>query len=224
MAGKNQKRKLRTAESLLSRIRRLLPKKNSTSVAVETGIDNQVKKNKTNIPVEEGSLSTRKKVEYPDYVPIERSTPEPSSPIERGRYFMKGDGHYMAIEPRGEGSAVLLFTGDIMCRGGQQKAAINRYGEYRFDDSFSEVKPIFNDSDLVAGNLETTLCASSPYMSEMTPINGRPHDNAPPTFLAALRYAGFDLIAMANNHNCDAGVYGIIDTLKNVEDYEFMHT
>ena len=229
MAGKNQKRKLRTAESLLSRIRRLLPKKNSTSVAVETGIDNQVKKNKTNIPVEEGSLSTRKKVErytieYPDYVPIERSTPEPSSPIECGRYFMKGDGHYMAIEPRGEGSAVLLFTGDIMCRGGQQKAAINRYGEYRFDDSFSEVKPIFNDSDLVAGNLETTLCASSPYMSEMTPINGRPHDNAPPTFLAALRYAGFDLIAMANNHNCDAGVYGIIDTLKNVEDYEFMHT
>lgn len=229
MAEKGQKHESKTKTSILSGIRRLLSGENSSSETHEKENLKQSKANKTNIPLQEKDSAMRKKVkrytiEYPDYTPIERSTPYLSYPCNDSRFYMEEEGRYAATKPRDEDSAVLFFTGDIMCRGGQQNAAMDRYGEYRFNDSFSEVKKVFDDSDLVAGNLETTLCASSPYMSEVTPINGRPHDNAPATFLAAIRHAGFDLIAMANNHNCDAGVYGILDTLKNVEDYGFMHT
>ena len=61
-------------------------------------------------------------------------------------------------------------------------------------------------------------------MSEQKEVDGKPHCNAPAEYLSALRYAGFDAVVTANNHNCDAGVYGILDTLDCIDEYKLMHT
>ena len=161
---------------------------------------------------------------YPGYDLVDRETPDVAEIGKSSRYHLGKDGYYHPSNPGNQGSAVLMFTGDLMCRAGQQTAALERYGEYVFDESYSMVKDVFSKADLVTGNLETTLCARAPYMSELGRADGNPHDNAPPSYLRAVKYAGFDLVAMANNHACDSGVYGILDTLDNVESYNFMHT
>ena len=162
-------------------------------------------------------------VRYPGFDIVERPTPRIECEYQN-RYFLRKDGYYQLNDQSNIGTADLMFTGDLMCRAGQQTTALEKHGEYRFDESYSYVKVIFHKQDLVMGNLETTLCARAPYMSEKKSADGRPNDNAPATYLAALRYAGFDALAMANNHNCDTGVYGILDTIDNVESYEFVHT
>ena len=160
----------------------------------------------------------------PSYEPIDRETPPHVSKMKNTRFKLYESGWYKNPGAEDSGEAVLMFTGDLMCQGRQQEAALERYGEYNFNKSFKAVKQIFESADLSIGNLETTLCAKAPYMSEENRVDDKPHCNAPATYLNALRYAGFDGVVMANNHNCDTGVYGILDTIDNVNDYKLMHT
>lgn len=74
------------------------------------------------------------------------------------------------------------------------------------------------------GNLETTVCESSPYTGEQYKVDGKYHCNAPTEFLDAIKRAGFDCLVMSNNHNCDSGVNGILETLDKVEQRGIMHT
>ena len=97
-------------------------------------------------------------------------------------------------------------------------------GTWNFSASFKYVKDIFSKADLVIGNLETTVSPSSPLAMQLHTLEGRPYLNAPSAFLEALKYAGFDLLTMANNHNCDAGVRGIVETLDQTDRYGFLHT
>lgn len=50
------------------------------------------------------------------------------------------------------------------------------------------------------------------------------HCNAPASYLDAIRYAGFDVLVNANNHNCDSAVMGLMDTLDALDERGFMHT
>lgn len=157
------------------------------------------------------------------YDPIDRAKVEPNYPITQPRYSMGEDGVYRSSSATGDNEAVIMLTGDLMCQTRQQEAGKTATG-YSFTESFDYVRSIFNTADFVVGNLEATLSESSPYMAESIEVEGRPHLNAPASFLEAVRYAGFDMVVMSNNHNCDSGVRGIYDTLDRVDEYRLMHT
>lgn len=167
----------------------------------------------------EWAIATYQK-EHPSYDVLDRAAPKPLYPIPESRYSFV-NGVYTNWER--SDSAVLMFVGDLMCQGRQQEAAY-KDGEYDFTESFSIVKDIFSEADLVVGNLETMLDSTAPYMSELNKVDGKPFCNAPATYLDALKYAGFDLLVNANNHSADTGVHGIFETISQLDKYSFMHT
>ena len=99
----------------------------------------------------------------------------------------------------------LVFAGDIMTHGPQIRAALGGDGQYDFRPSFSLVKPLIAEADLAVGNLETTF-GGKPY-------SGYPMFSSPEAFGEALRDAGFDVLTTANNHSCDRGRYGVVNTI-----------
>lgn len=121
----------------------------------------------------------------------------------------------------------LMFVGDLMCLAGQQyRARENAKGtgeEYDFSPSFRYVRELISGADCAFGNLETTLSSSWPYASQEKFIGGKQNCNAPKEFLGGLKYAGFDVLSLANNHCLDAETEGIIETLDAVEEYGFYH-
>lgn len=118
--------------------------------------------------------------------------------------------------------ATMMFVGDIMCLSAQQFCAMKQASggqKYDFTPSFEYVRPLLKKADCAVGNLETVLSSSSPYAAEQTHIGNMPNCNAPAVFLSALKYAGFDAFALANNHSIDAGIKGMTETLDALDDY-----
>lgn len=124
----------------------------------------------------------------------------------------------------GSGPVTVMITGDMMCTGAQQGKQGYDTGDYNFNGSYKYVKDIISDADLAIGNLETVLSPSWPYMHENAYIDNKANCNAPPRYLDALKYAGFDAVVMSNNHNCDSGVRGLVETIEQVERYELART
>ncbi len=103
----------------------------------------------------------------------------------------------------------IAAVGDIMAHMPQINSAYRKEKNiYDFRDHFSEVKPIFHASDLVIGNLETTLAGKDRGYS------GYPMFNAPDELADALAWAGFDVLSTANNHSLDRGEKGLLRTLE----------
>ena len=124
-------------------------------------------------------------------------------------------------------TATMMFVGDLMCLSGQQYVARKQASggaKYDFRPSFEYVNPILSRADCAIGNLESVLSHSAPYASEQKEIGGMPNCNGPAIYLQALKYAGFDALALANNHCCDAGVKGIEETLDALDEYGFKYT
>lgn len=149
---------------------------------------------------------------------------EPLGNIAKPRYKRNSKGIYSNSAKSKDKNATLLLTGDLMCQGVQQTKAMSKYGKYCFNDSFEYVKPVFASADLVVGNLETMLSESASFYSEEHYFDEKPHCNAPSTFLDALKYAGYDALVQANNHNCDTGIRGIHQTQSHLNQYGLMHT
>lgn len=154
---------------------------------------------------------------------VYRDLLEPLSKISEPRYTLK-DGVYTNESAKKTDDALLMFTGDLMNQTRQQEAAKTEDGTYIYNDSFSMVKSIFSQADFVAGNLESLLSNTSPYMSEEKALGGQPHCNGPSTYLDALKYAGFDALVNSNNHITDNGERGILQTLDLLEQYKFAYT
>lgn len=115
-------------------------------------------------------------------------------------------------------SAVLMFTGDIMCAVNHQRAAA-AYG-FDFHDAFDGIKSVISQSDYAVGVLETSCCDSAPYeCEELRLASGAPNCNSPSSFLKAVSGAGFDMLVTANNHNCDAGGAGLDATVGAIRHY-----
>lgn len=99
----------------------------------------------------------------------------------------------------------LLFAGDLMQHITQINAARMPDGSYNYDSYFENVQEYVKGFDLAFANLEVTL-GGRPY-------TGYPTFSAPDEFLTAIRDAGFDVLATANNHSCDRGRRGIERTI-----------
>lgn len=156
--------------------------------------------------------------EAPTETPTEAPTPTPK-PTPKPTATPK------PTEEQSSG-VTLVFAGDLMCLSAQQYAAQSQAGGhgYDFSPSFEYVKRIISGADFAMANLESTLSDSSPYAAQEPNIGGMPNCNGPKDFLAGVRYAGFDAVALANNHCCDAGLEGITDTISAVSEYGLKHT
>lgn len=99
----------------------------------------------------------------------------------------------------------LVFAGDIMTHGPQIKAADRGHGTYDFTPSFELVRPMIERANLALANLETTFGG--------TPYRGYPMFSSPSSLGSALKEAGFDVLTTANNHSCDRGHYGVVNTI-----------
>ena len=86
-------------------------------------------------------------------------------------------------------------------------SAIDKYG---FEFLFSDVKPIFNDSDIVFGNLECSLTQRGVPLPGYDPnVTFR----AKPELIKGLKKVGFSVLSIANNHIYDYGHIGLMDTI-----------
>lgn len=121
------------------------------------------------------------------------------------------------------GKALLSCVGDLICEPRVTRA--HRYGDsVFFHPVFQFVRPILRRSDFVIGNLETTVSDLTPDAGQFHTVAGKYHCNTTESFLDALRYAGFDGVVNANNHNCDSGVMGLIETNERLHKHGFLQT
>lgn len=145
------------------------------------------------------------------------------TPEDAPRYTPNDDGWWRRPDAEGTNEAVLCCVGDLM--GEPKLQSANKYGDSFFmNPCFRFVRDILRGSDFAVGNLETTVTDMSPYACEAHIIEEKYHCNSPEAYLDALRYAGFDALVNANNHNCDSRAAGLIDTLKALDRHGFMHT
>lgn len=117
----------------------------------------------------------------------------------------------------------VMFTGDITCFEKQFAEAQNGK-DYDFSYEFEKIKPVFEQADLVVGNLETMIFPNAPYRTEKYVAEQNFHCNAPIEFLDAIRKAGIDVLTNANNHDLDTGAVGIGVTIDNIERFGFIQT
>lgn len=97
-------------------------------------------------------------------------------------------------------------TGDIMTHTPQLKAQFdNSTNTYSFVNNFEKVKPVFESTDLALTNLETTLPGKD--------YSGYPQFSTPDALAEALKFSGFDVISLVNNHSADKGSLGLTRTL-----------
>ncbi len=163
--------------------------------------------------------------EYEDSVAVWVTSSKPYAPLAEiaPPRFQNKEGVLQREEAQDTGEASIMLTGDLMCLSSQQYAA--RSGKtYDYNSSFKLVRPIFAQGDFVMGNLETCLSYSNPYTAEEKTVQDNPNCNAQATFLDALRYAGYDAVATANNHSGDTGTKGLYETVQMLDTYHIAHT
>lgn len=115
-------------------------------------------------------------------------------------------------------TARLTVVGDIMCHDYQYKEAYDpETGAYDFSHNFQDMKPYFEQADLVIGNLETVFAGEEIGYSDF------PLFNSPDAFLYAVKEAGFDLLTTANNHCLDKGAKGVERTIALMNDLGLDH-
>lgn len=104
-------------------------------------------------------------------------------------------------------SIKILVAGDYCPLG--RTAALLKNGE--FARLFNGFENLTKDMDYSIVNLECPITTSDEKIEKTGPCLKTDDVNA----LRALKYAGFNLLALANNHIQDYGSQGVIDTIKN---------
>lgn len=113
----------------------------------------------------------------------------------------------------------IMAVGDIMMHSPIIDSGYDsKTKEYAYDKIFTELKPIFNQADMVIGNLET------PMAGEKAGYSGYPRFNSPDSLAVALKNVGFDVLTTANNHSMDMWGDGLIETLNTLDNYNISHT
>lgn len=118
---------------------------------------------------------------------------------------------------------VLSAVGDVMlgelpaCSGFGVGSMIERYGP---EFPFAKIGAAFAGSDIVFGNLEVVL---SRFDRARDPF-GSIHLRAQPETLAGLRKAGFNVMALANNHIMQHGRAAVEETLKSLKEAQIAAT
>lgn len=104
-------------------------------------------------------------------------------------------------------------VGDIMSHQAQIDSAYDASCDcWKYDEVFADVKPIIEKADYAIGNLETTL------PGDRSKYSGYPQFGTPDSLIDALKKAGFDMLALSNNHTIDKYRDGVLRTKKIVRE------
>lgn len=107
----------------------------------------------------------------------------------------------------------LTFIGDIMIEPPVLKAAKQPDGSYDFYPVFARCQRLFDEADMVVGNLETPLAGEEAgYTKHYYAFN------APDAYADAVKKAGIDMVSTANNHTFDRGYDGMERTVRVLEE------
>lgn len=148
---------------------------------------------------------------------VRRQPSEPSQPS--GFTFDEPSGLWRRESDTAEGEAVIICGGSIL-----YDSAMERRGHvgdtYQFRSLFTHVRDCVSTADLAVGSLGAVVADMYPPMALMPQAAAGGHYvNARPEYLDALRFAGFDCLALANPFNLDAGVRGVSATERAVLDH-----
>jgi poly-gamma-glutamate synthesis protein (capsule biosynthesis protein) len=113
----------------------------------------------------------------------------------------------IARAPSAPGEATLLFAGDTA----EADAALPTLAARGFEYPFSLTVDLVRDADLAVVNVEAPLTDRGREF----PLYKDYLYRAPARSAAALAWAGFDVIQLANNHAIDYGAEGLVDTVEN---------
>ncbi len=102
----------------------------------------------------------------------------------------------------------VIFAGDF-CPGRRTEDLCNTK---KYDSVFNNTLPILRGKDFGIVNLECPITEARDPI-----VKVGPHLQSKPVVLDALRYAGFNIALLANNHILDHGVIGLKDTLENCQ-------
>lgn len=123
------------------------------------------------------------------------------------------------MQPPSKEKLVISAVGDILMHNTELNAAYQAgTGEYDFSPFFTHVRPLFHASDLVIGNLETTLAGKK------LGYTGYPRFNTPEVLAANLKEAGLHVLTTANNHSLDRGEAGLLSTISHLDRIGILHT
>ncbi len=123
----------------------------------------------------------------------------------------------------------IVCCGDILCETEMCRINYNKENKiYDFSNIFKYVTPIIKESDFAIANLETLLSHDFPYTGELPSFEDvdrkKLNINAPDSFIDEVKKAGFDMLAMANNHNVDWVKPGVEQTLDKVDKRNIIRT
>jgi poly-gamma-glutamate capsule biosynthesis protein CapA/YwtB (metallophosphatase superfamily) len=106
----------------------------------------------------------------------------------------------------------LLFVGDIMLSRNIGDIITRTRPEFPFE----KISVVTRDADVTIGNLE------GPISSRGTNQGSEYSFRADPKVTAGLKFAGFDILSLANNHIWDWGTNALIDTVQILEDNDIL--
>lgn len=108
--------------------------------------------------------------------------------------------------------ASIVVAGDVIAHQNILELAYQDDGSYCFDELFEPIMPFVQKADVAIVNQEGPLVSESSLVSGEFPQFGVPAEMA-----SAYAQAGFDAVALANNHILDRGVEGIQQTQDELE-------
>ncbi|MGD8487953.1 MAG: CapA family protein [Anaerolineae bacterium] len=103
--------------------------------------------------------------------------------------------------------ATLVFLGDVVL-GRSMERQLERYGPTY---PWQQMRPLLEEADLVAVNLEGVLATQGQSMDKSYLIRAHPR------WARSLREGGIDLVTVANNHLLDYGQEALAETLDTLE-------
>jgi len=108
----------------------------------------------------------------------------------------------------------LILTGDIMLGG--EFPALKDERNLGWEYPFRKVKPLFEETDIIFGNLECPLSRDGPVADKNCILY------APPDSVSALKYLNYNLVSLGNNHINDYGEGGLIKTIEILKNEEIL--
>lgn len=128
---------------------------------------------------------------------------------KKGESFMGGE-----LELEKDNRITLMAVGDLMlARTVEQKMIAYNNWEY----PFVEIYELTSGADIAFGNLETPIVEGAVVQS------GSFLFRTDPKAMQGLKFAGFDVLSLANNHMTNFGRRGLVSTLENLDGASISH-
>jgi hypothetical protein len=120
------------------------------------------------------------------------------------------------VQPQKDSVTIkMIFAGDLMGHMPWINSGLKN-GDYHYDTAYTFIKPYIERADYAMLNLETTLNGA--------PYTGYPMFTSPDALARDAKKAGFDFMALANNHCADRGNSGIRRTNHVLDSLKIPHT